>query len=93
MRRSHIKIQKGVEVKILIALVMCFVLTSCSGTPSLSDSSKLIEYEKCLSVEEMQARMALERSSDENFRIFFNEQKKEGLLVKSFIEDCEEFRP
>lgn len=80
-------------MKTLIALVMCVVLTGCSGTPSLSDSAKLLEYEKCLSAEEQQFILAAQRASDVNLDKFFKEQKLEGPLVENFIEACEKFHP
>jgi hypothetical protein len=77
----------------LIPLSGILLLAGCAGSPSLSSEIQLIEYEKCLSAEETQFLAAAQAANEEDLRRFFSEQRKEGLLVGTFIDACQEFRP
>jgi hypothetical protein len=79
-----------------LAIVFSSVLlvTGCSSsTTSQEQAVKLLEYEKCISAEEANFVALTQNRTREELQVYFDDIKKEGLLVESFLEACAKYRP
>jgi hypothetical protein len=91
-------------VVVLSGLAMSALLTSCASSPSAQEQAKLIEYEACLTKQEViqqELRAILfGRSTDLSFKVggIFDSGKSDpstGLItsVETMIKECEKYRP
>ena len=90
--------------KLLITLSAILLLTGCASSASIEEQAKLIEYEACLTKQEViqqELRETLfERSTDLNFKLrgFLDSGKPDGntgliTSLESMIKDCAQYRP
>ena len=70
----------------LVLLTFTLPLVGCSTSPSLEELTKLIEYEKCLSIIEMVQSQALAVEIKEG-------DIKTDFGIEASLDDCKDYRP
>jgi hypothetical protein len=76
-----------------LGLLTLFLLSSCATSPSLEDQTKLLEYEKCITAEEISFTALTQSRTREELQVFFDAISKGDPLVSEFIKKCAKYRP
>jgi len=71
-----------------LTLVASLSLTGCASSPSLEDQTKLIEYEKCLSYNEMLASRIIDQGISQRFSPEYDD-----FVFTKNLSQCAKYRP
>lgn len=86
----------------LIAILVPIALTSCSSSRSIEEQTKLVEYEKCLSLASDSVLASRKRLQELTQSLSFEEKLKQAFILekefgqffeKNLLERCSVYRP